>query len=301
MKVLITGARGQVGSALCRLAEATAITPIGLDSSQLDITDMAAVGAAFAAYEPDFVVNAAAYTAVDKAESEPDKAAAVNATGPANLAAKAAQHGVPLLHISTDYVFDGQQPGAYDEASPVAPLGAYGRTKLDGEKAVTDAHEQNIILRTSWVFALEGGNFPKTMLRLAGECLSGERDKIAVVADQMGCPSFADDIAAAILGIVRQFEQQGKLPWGIYHYCGAEACSWHAFAEHILQRAAELGVISSKPQVAAITTEDFPTPAPRPGNSVMSCTKFQQSFPGLPLSDWKAGVESLLKISGKIA
>lgn len=295
MKLLVTGAKGQVGSALCRLGARSPFEVIGLDSSALDITDLSAINIAMDRFQPDLLINAAAYTAVDRAESEPDKAESVNAIAAGNLAKVAAFRKIPMIHISTDYVFDGSKAEPYIETDPVAPLGVYGRTKLQGEKLVQKHHNSSIILRTSWVFGVEGNNFPKTMLRLAKE-----RPELGVVADQRGCPTFADDIAAAILAIASQYERTGNLPWGIYHYVGKGACSWYEFATTIFEYAQAAGVISIVPKLKALATNEYPTAAKRPANSVLDCQKFCLEFPGIILADWREGVRQLLTFIGSI-
>lgn len=290
MKLLVTGAKGQVGSALCRIARAYPFDIIGLDSSQLNIADADAIKQCLDKFQPDFLVNAAAYTAVDKAEAEPGPAEQVNAVAAGYLATAAAQHKIPLLHISTDYVFDGSKPRAYLESDAVGPVGVYGQSKLRGEQQVQQLIDQHIILRTSWVFGLEGKNFPKTMLRLAQE----KKSPLGVVADQRGCPTFADDIARAVLAIVSDYQRKGTLPWGLYHYAGQQACSWYEFAAFIFDTAQQQGLLNNKPDLKALTTAEYPTAARRPANSVLDCHKFAAAFPELALSNWQAGIEALV-------
>jgi len=289
VKLLVTGARGQVGSALCRLGAKSPFNVIGLDSSALDITSPSAIKTAIKRYQPDFLINAAAYTAVDKAESEPDKAERVNAWAAGYLAEATAAQKIPLIHISTDYVFDGTKIGPYVETDPVAPLGVYGRTKLHGEQLVQRYQDRALIFRTSWVFGIEGSNFPKTMLRLAKE-----HSELGVVADQRGCPTFADDIANTVLSVVDQYERAGTLPWGLYHYAGKDSCSWHEFAAYIFESAKAHNVLRTPPPLKALMTSEYLTAARRPANSVLSCKKFSAQFPDRPLSDWREGIHKLL-------
>jgi len=291
----VTGAAGQVGSALQRQAQNFEVELLALSSSTLNITDKGAIEQYFAEYSDiGLIINAAAYTAVDAAENDESQATLVNVTGVKHLAEVAQANGIPLFHISTDYVFDGlAHEGGYREDSGVNPQGVYGRTKLEGERVALATLEQLIILRTSWVFGLEGGNFPKTILRL-GE----ERDEIGVVADQTGCPTFADDIAYTLLQLAEGYHAKKVLPWGIYHYSGGEACTWHQLAVFTLESAADLGVIEKCPKIKELKTSEFPTKAQRPQNSVLNCNKILENFQMVALSDWKAGILSLLRSAG---
>ena len=286
--ILVFGAGGQVGFELLRTAWAPGLVPVGLPRAAGDVTDPAAVAAAMASHRPALVVNASAYTAVDKAESEADLAFAINRDGPANLARACAAAGVPLVHISTDYVFDGASKTApWREDDPVAPQGVYAASKLAGEEAVRELlPDGHVILRTAWVFGAHGHNFVKTMLRLARE-----RDLLRVVADQHGCPTPAADIAAAIATIAQARLTGGAWTPGVFHYAGAPATTWHGFAERILDRAA--GRIGRRPPVEAITTADFPTPARRPANSILDTGRIGQAY-GIPPADWMAGLDRVL-------
>lgn len=271
LKILVTGANGQVGWELMRRAERFGVTAIGMTSTELDITDAQAVAAQVQKGAFDVVVNAAAYTAVDKAESEPEKAYAVNRDGPDNLARACAEADIPLIHISTDYVFDGSKKGAYTEDDPVCPVSVYGASKEAGERAVRERLARHIILRTAWVYGVHGHNFVKTMLRLAKE-----RDELRVVADQWGCPTAAGDIAEVILSIVARYSNNQAVEWGTYHYCGDRPTTWHGFAEAILAAAEPYG--GRKVPVRPIATTDYPTPAKRPANSVLDSAKIRATL-----------------------
>lgn len=270
MRVLMFGANGQVGRETVALAAERGTDLVALDRAQADITDAAALARAFDAAKPDIVFNAAAYTAVDKAEREPEAAEHGNAIGPGLIAAQCAAAGIPVVHISTDYVFDGTKVGAYVESDPIAPLGVYGRTKAAGEAAVRAANPRHVILRTSWVYGVHGANFLKTMLRLAGE-----RDRLTVVADQHGCPTATRDIALALFAVADSVAAN-EARFGTYHFAGTGATTWHGFASEIVARAARH--TGRSPEVAAITTADYPTPARRPANSELSSSLFEQTF-----------------------
>ncbi|MBA4501532.1 dTDP-4-dehydrorhamnose reductase [Marinobacterium marinum] len=287
MRVLITGARGQVGQELLRLAPES-VEAVGVGSDELDITRLEAVQAAVEVRQPALIINAAAYTAVDKAESEPERAYAVNETGIRNLAQAAAAAGIPVLHISTDYVFDGMARQAYRETDTPCPASVYGASKLAGERALEATCPQHIIMRTSWVFGRFGHNFVKTMVRLARE-----RDVLGVVADQSGGPTGAASIAAALWAMALQYQTQKTLPWGVYHFSGAPATTWHGFAAAIFEQAHRQGLIQAIPRLNAITTQDYPTPARRPANSVLSCERMMTVF-GIAQPDWHVELEEML-------
>jgi len=282
MKVLLTGSKGQLGSCFCdRLPAGWDV--LATDSDSLDITDLARVKQVVADYRPDAIVNAAAYTAVDKAETENELAARINEQGPKNLAQAAAEAGCRLIHVSTDYVFDGQAKTPYREADVTNPLGVYGKTKLDGEIAVAGAHPEAIIIRTAWVFSEYGNNFVKTMLRLAKD-----RDVLGIVADQRGCPTYAGDIAQAIIDLL-----QRQAEGGVYHFCGDKEVSWSEFAEAIFAAAMAQGLLEKSPQVNGITTEQYPTPAKRPAYSSLDCEKIERL--GISRSDWMNALKFTLK------
>jgi len=293
MKVLVLGAGGQVGHELCRLAWPAGYQLAAFGHNRLDITRRDALAAAIECERPDIAVNAAAYTAVDRAEFETDQAWLGNCTGPLNLAACCREAGIPLVHLSTDYVFDGSKEAPYREDDPVKPLGAYGQSKEAGERAVRSALLEHVVLRTAWVYGAHGNNFVKTMLRLGAE-----RPVLRVVADQIGSPTSAADIAGAIGTIVRQLDG-GNRRWGTYHFAGAGAVSWHGFAEAIFELASPWR--GQPPRVEAITTADYPTPARRPANSVLDCAHIGKAFGIMPRPWQEALVEVLQELKAAIS
>jgi len=275
--VVVIGAGGQLSTSL---AEARPDIPCwGLD--RIDLTRPAEAEEAVAASGAKVVVNAAAYTAVDKAEDDEETAQLINAEGPAALARACARIGAAFIHVSTDYVFDGSKTGEYVESDPVAPLGAYGRTKLAGEQAVAAALPRHAILRTAWVYSPFGHNFVKTMLRLA------DRERLTVVSDQFGKPTSAQDLAAAILAIAPRLTtaEEGDPGFGVFHYSGAGATHWAGFAEAIFEGALARGMIGAAPEVAHVPTTEYPTPAARPANSALDCSKFETTF-GVKTVPW---------------
>jgi dTDP-4-dehydrorhamnose reductase len=284
--ILVTGADGQLGSELMRRAAGHNVAATGLTITNLDITDARAVRQRVIVGGITAVVNAAAYTAVDKAESEQALAYAVNRDGTANLATACAEAEVPLIHVSTDYVFDGTKPAPYTEDDPVHPVSVYGASKEAGERVLRESWPYHVILRTAWVYSPFGHNFVKTMLRLARE-----RDTLRVVADQRGCPTAAGDLAEAILNIVRMINRETSIPWGTYHYCGAGSTTWHGFAVAIMELAAP--VLGRKVQVIPIATADYPTPASRPANSVLDCSRIRQRL-GIELRSWRKSLAEVM-------
>lgn len=275
--ILVFGGGGQLGRELARLAAAQGVPFTALDRSAVDIGEADAVARAIDAVEPSLVVNAAAYTKVDQAETEIAAAERTNAVAPGTLGAVCAAAGIPLVHISTDYVFDGQKDGPYHEDDPIAPLGVYGRTKAAGEESVRQAIAEHVILRTAWVYGEFGHNFLKTIVRLAQT-----RDELRIVADQQGCPTSTGDLATAILRVARHVAD-GATPWGTYHFTGAGITSWHGFAQRIVARQSAL--TGRNPPVVAIGTADYPTPARRPANSAFDCSRFAEVF-GLRARPW---------------
>lgn len=288
MRVLISGVTGQVGRELLRSAP-HGFKVQGFNSAALDIACLAEVSRVVEDSQPELIINAAAYTAVDKAESEQQHAYAVNSEGVANLAELANQLEIPMLHISTDYVFAGDTDRPYREGDPTGPNSVYGASKLEGEYLLAAKCSRHIILRTSWVFGSHGNNFVKTMLRLGRE-----REELTVVADQQGCPTSAASIARALWVMALRYRDRRTLPWGLYHFCGTPASNWHEFAREIFQRAHVLGLLSSIPRLQAITTAEYPTPASRPVWSVLDCNKIQEGF-GIEQPSWRVALGAVLR------
>jgi len=286
--ILVAGAQGQVGSELIRESKKLGISLHALSSRDLDITDSSAVESCIERLSPNLVINAAAYTAVDKAEEEIKTAFAVNCAGAEYLARSCATHNIPLLHISTDYIFDGSKKTAYTELDQASPLGVYGQSKWQGEEAVRNNLGQHIILRVAWVFGVHGNNFVKTMLRL-GE----SHDKLRVVGDQKGGPTSAQSIAKTLLAFAQQYRESHALEWGTYHYCGGPSVSWYDFAQEIFAQSFELGLLTNQIKVEAITTAEYPTPAQRPMNSVLNSEKLKLDY-DINQPDWKLDLKQVL-------
>jgi dTDP-4-dehydrorhamnose reductase len=281
MKILITGAQGQVGKELVSIANQRGFDVIAAGRTQLDIAQFKNVKNYVQLYNPNIIINAAAYTAVDKAEEEQEIAYAINRDGAENLAAVCKEKNIPLLHISTDYVFDGTKSEAYSENDAVSPLGIYGISKWQGEEAIRQTLPEHIILRVAWVFGAQGNNFVKTMLRLAKD-----RGELNVVADQFGGPSPAKKIAETLILLAETYQKEKALEWGTYHYCGAEKTNWYDFAKEIFSQAKEKGLIDKEIKVNAITTEQYPIQAKRPINSMLDCSKIKNTF-GIEMPSWK--------------
>ncbi|MEH0690599.1 dTDP-4-dehydrorhamnose reductase [Vibrio cholerae] len=290
MRVLVTGSKGQVGDCLTQqLSVMKDVSFLAVDRDELDITDKATVFKVVKDFQPTVIINAAAHTAVDKAESEPELSFAINADGPKYLAEVANEINAAILHISTDYVFEGNKSGEYVETDPTNPQGVYGESKLAGELAVAEACAKHIILRTAWVFGESGNNFVKTMLRLGKE-----RDALSIVGDQFGGPTYAGDIAIALISIAEKINTGQTIEFGVYHYSGLPHVSWFEFAEAIFNRAVEKSVIAQRPTLTSITTDQYPTPATRPSNSRMNTEKIECSF-GVKPSDWAAALVDIQK------
>ena len=283
MVVLVTGSSGQLGQSLQFIApNYPQIDFVFCDSKILDITNFENCEAIFSKFNPDFCINAAAYTAVDKAESEPEKAFAINVTGAKNLAEVSKKFDTVLLHISTDFVFDGNKKTPYLEQDLPNPTGVYGQTKLDGEKAIQQVLEKHFIIRTSWVYSQFGNNFMKTMLRLASE-----RDTISVVNDQIGTPTNAVDLAEILVKIILTDNRQPTTDnFGIYNFSNEGQCSWYDFAKKIF----EINNISIN--LLPIPTSSFPTPAKRPSFSVLDKSKIKAAF-NLSIKSWETSLESI--------
>jgi len=279
-RILVFGANGQVARELARARPPAGYEIVCRGRREVDITDPAGVDAAVDAIAPCAIINAAAYTAVDAAEDASDAAFAVNSTAAGDVARAAARRSVPLLHISTDYVFDGQAEGAYTPAAPVSPLGVYGRSKEAGERAVREACADHVILRTAWVYSSFGHNFVRTMLRVGAE-----RDTLTVVDDQIGNPTAAHAIAAALLGAAeRLLTSPAQAARGTYHFAGAGGVSWCGFAREIFRQARAQGY-AGNPRVDAIASSQWPTKAPRPANSQLDTTAFETAF-GVAARPW---------------
>jgi dTDP-4-dehydrorhamnose reductase len=289
-RIFVVGEYGQMAQALGRECARRGHVAALAGRATADVTDRAALTAAILDFRPDLVVNAAAYTAVDQAEDEPDRALSVNRDGAANVAAAASAARAPLIHISTDYVYDGRKPTPYVETDAVAPLGAYGASKLAGETAIVALGGDPVILRTSWLYSPDGSNFVKTMLRLAQE-----RDEIGVVDDQWGAPTFAADLARAIVSIGDILLSSGGRAGlgGIYHVAGAGETTWCRFAEAIMRISAGRGGPSCR--VRAIATSEYPARAKRPANSRLDCRKLAQTF-GIRLPPWQGSLEACLDV-----
>ena len=285
MRVLVTGARGQLGSELVRQALQRGWLVVPLARSDLDIVNRAAVGRAIETAKPSAVLNAAAYTRVDDAERDPDEAMRVNAEGPRTLARACREEGIPIVHFSTDYVFDGRSSHPYRPDDPPSPLGAYGRSKWEGERAVREETDRHIILRTAWLFGVQGHNFVKSILRRAG---NGER--LRVVDDQVGSPTAADDLARAALTALEHARDTGA-GWGVQHFVNAGQTTWHGFAERIIARAR--GPLLMR-EIERIASADLDLPAPRPAYSVLDTTSFVETF-GLEPRPWEIALDQVLE------
>jgi len=289
MRILVTGAKGQVGWELSNRSGRRGFEILALDRSELDITYSSAVSKEVNRSGISLVINAAAYTAVDEAESKPELAFAANRDGPAYLASACAEAGIPLIHISTDFVFDGEKQGPYQERDQVSPLSVYGKSKAAGETAVRERLREHIILRTSWVYGVHGRNFVKTMLRLGRE-----KEVVQVVANQYGCPTYAADLADAILKIAARIQDNRQVPWGTYHYCGKGVTSWHGLGEATLSLAKKYTSLRVK-KIEAIRTAEYPTPAKRPFNSVLDCSLVEKTFNIHP-KPWRESLAQMIKI-----
>lgn len=284
MKVLITGANGQLGRELIRQGWKFNFKIQGVNHQELDITSEDQVNQMLTHGCPSVVINAAAYTDVDKAERESDIAYAVNKDGPAYLARYCADHGLTLIHISTDYVFDGTKGRPYQENDPIAPLGVYGQSKAQGEDVIRSTLKDHLIVRTSWLYGVYRNNFVKTILKL-----SHERTNLRVVADQFGSPTSAADLAMALLTIVEKISTGEKFDWGTYHYCGKGITTWHGLAEKIIQLAESSKTLQIK-QVTPISTAEWPTPTKRPPYSVLDCSHLISQF-GIALKPWQESLK----------
>lgn len=286
MKVLITGVHGQVGQFVTHKFQMAGWQVYATSHAELDVCCENVVHACIRRFKPHIVINTTAYTAVDLAEKESSIAYQVNALASSYLSAAAADVGAVILHLSTDYVFDGYKQDAYLETDRPNPLNSYGISKLAGEIAVIAANPHHIILRTSWVFSEVGSNFVKTMLRMADNC-----KELNIVVDQFGGPTYAGDIADSLLMIANNVIQQSTFSqWGVYHYCGDPVVNWYLFAESIFSCALHYGIISSCPRLNAVTSEQYPSLAARPMNSYLNCSKIKNVF-GIGQPDWQESLK----------
>jgi len=288
MKILIVGHKGQLGADLMQRASQYGVDTKGADLPECDITQADSIRQmmADAGSQTGAVINAAAYTAVDRAESEEQMAYAVNRDGAGLLARACKQNNIPLIHISTDYVFGGLKTAPYIPTDPVNPMGVYGQSKAAGETTVQEQCEHHVIVRTSWLYGLHGENFVKTMLRLGKE-----REELQVVDDQIGSPTYAGDLATALIEVAVQITK-GKSPWGTYHFCNAGALTWYAFARKIFSLARSYENFAVR-DIVSILTAHYPTPAPRPHFSVLDCTSFEKTF-NVVRRPWDTALKEML-------
>ena len=292
MKILLTGKHGQVGFELQR-----ALAPLGevcaVDQAECDLADAIAIRELVRSFKPNLIVNPAAYTAVDKAESEPELAHAINTVAPRVLGEEATKLGAWVVHYSTDYVFDGSKPGTYTEDDLTDPQNVYGHTKRDGEIALQQSGARHLIFRTSWVVGAHGGNFAKTILRLAVE-----REGLNVVADQYGAPTSAALLADVTAQLIRQKQREGSenFPFGLYHLVASGETNWYSYARFVVSEALAVGkpLKLSPDSIRAITSSEYPTPARRPANSRLDTSKLRSVF-GLELPNWQSGVRHILQ------
>ena len=282
MTILVLGAGGQIGRALVERAEGAAL---GLDRMACDISDPDSVARAMASSNPSVVVNCAGYTAVDRAESERDHAFAVNAKGVEIVARETAMRGVPVIHLSTDYVYAGAGEQPHREDDPIAPVNVYGVSKAAGDAALAAINGKRIVLRVSWVFGVHGANFVKTIVRLGRE-----RPELRIIDDQIGGPTEARDIADAILIIVAICRGRGFDAWGIYHFSGAPSTSWYGFARAIFERAT-----APPPHLVPIASREYPAVAKRPMNSILDCEKIRGVF-GIKQPDWRIALSRVMSV-----
>ncbi|MEE9331892.1 MAG: dTDP-4-dehydrorhamnose reductase [Methylophilaceae bacterium] len=289
-KILLTGVNGQVGHVL--QTTLAGLNVVGMSRDELDLSDVEAIRSVVREVKPDLIINPAAYTAVDKAESEPDLAYAVNAVAPQVLAEEAERIGSALIHFSTDYVYDGNKATAYIESDAVNPNSVYGKSKLAGEEAIQRVGLPHLILRTSWVYGAYGKNFLKTILRLAAE-----RDTLGIVSDQFGAPTSSTSIAFALKALLTQWDPTQNSASGVYHFTNADSTSWHGFASEIVSQyqslAKQPALKVNTTDIAKLTTADYPTPAARPKNSCLDNGKLKQTF-DIALPTWQQGLQEVM-------
>jgi dTDP-4-dehydrorhamnose reductase len=290
MRLLIAGWQGQVARGLVEAAPACPdVKACAVGRAALDICEARSIERALAQIDPSIVINSAAYTAVDKAETDEERAFALNRDGARMLAEAAARRGIPIIHLSTDYVYDGSKAAPYVEDDAPHPTTVYGRSKLEGEAAVRQANPKHVVLRTSWVFSPTGRNFVKTMLTQAAG-----QERVRVVEDQRGSPTYAPHLVAAILELARQLSARkgDDGPWGVYHAAGTGTTTWLGLAEEVFRRSAALGGPTAA--VDPIGSADYPTPAARPANSQLDCAKLEHTF-GVRLPAWQDGVSECVE------
>jgi dTDP-4-dehydrorhamnose reductase len=285
MKILVLGSKGQLGQCLNDQLAITEHDVVYTSRGQIDIAEFEVTKAQILEISPDIVINATAYTTVDKAEEEHQAADRINHLAVASIAGICDQLDCWLIHVSTDYVFDGNSEVPYKEDNPTNPQGVYGDSKLKGEVAIEASGCKHLIIRTAWVYSEYGNNFLKTMMRLGAD-----RDDLSIVGDQIGCPTYAQDIAKTIVSILSGLDLQGSS--GIYHYCGDESCSWYEFARAIFLEA-EVHGLKTPSSVKSITTAEYPTPAIRPAYSVLDCTKIESVF-DVTRSNWRDGIKIVI-------
>jgi len=286
-KIVVYGSNGQLGWELMRRFKRLGVSAKGMDLPHDDVTDKDGVQFAIRSETPQIIINASAYTAVDQAETERETAFKVNRDGPAYIAQACSHANIPLIHVSTDYVFDGTSHVPYKEDDLVAPMGVYGESKEKGECGVRKCLTEHIIIRTSWVYGVHGHNFVKTMVRLGKE-----NPRIKVVDDQYGCPTYAGDLADAIISIVDLIQTKGRANWGTYHYCGEGVTTWYGFAEKIFELV-EQYIPLKVTEVLPISTAEYPTPAKRPAYSALDCNKIKKHWNVVP-KPWQKSLEAMI-------
>lgn len=287
MKLLITGANGQLGWELCQRKDSYGFDSFSCDLPLFNVSDKEAVESTIKAVKPDIIINAAAYTAVDQAEKDVEPAYAVNRDGAGYLANACRESNIPLIHISTDYVFDGTKTTPYKETDPVSPIGIYGKSKAQGEDVVRQTLQQHIIIRTSWLYSVHGNNFIKTMLRVGKQ-----NEQVRVVDDQYGCPTYAGDLAEVILKIASGIKNGNMKAWGTYHYSNTGKTTWFKFAQKIFEIASQYDTFSFK-ELIPITTAEYPTLARRPQNSDLDCNQISDTF-NIKLIPWQDSLHKML-------
>ncbi len=288
MKILIIGKHGMLAQELLGCFRAAEFDVVCKGRPEIDLCQPDTIREVPLHDQPSVIINAAGYTAVDHAESHPEQAFATNRDGVRCLAESAHRFGIPLIHLSTDFVFDGKSPRPYREDDPASPLGVYGQSKWEGEEAVRQCHPQHIILRTAWLYSLYGRNFLKTILIRAKE-----NQELRIVNDQWGCPTWAKDVASALVVIVQKIRDDKEIPWGTYHFCGSGETTWYGFAQAIIKQAQEISPFQAK-GIIPINTEDYPTLVKRPAYSALDCSAIHQAF-GLRSPQWQDSLGHCLK------